>query len=138
MGRSGSNGGSGSIKRVPLFRVSTHESFDSPIDRRSDFYRQKAIESRPVIEQPQELFTIPTILTILRVLLVPVLVLLWFSSWKWASFLAAQVFMFASLTDCLDGFLARKVHKITTVLEFHFISAQFDDGVWSISGSSGR
>eukprot|EP00210_Caulerpa_lentillifera_P001743 g1673.t1 len=110
MGRSSKKGGSDAIKRVPLFRVSTQESLDSPIDRRSDFYRQKAIESGPVSPR---LFTLPTILTILRILLVPVLVVLWFNPWKWAPFLGAQVFMFASLTDCLDGFLARKLNLTT-------------------------
>jgi len=84
----------------------------SPIDRRSDYYRQAARVSSAG-QKPQQLFTIPTVLTLLRVFLVPVLVLLWFAEFDAASLLSTVVFIFASFTDCLDGYLARKL-KLTT------------------------
>ena len=94
-------------------RVCLQESFDSPIDRRSDYYRQRARcsdASEP--PQPQDLLTIPTVLTLLRVLLVPVLVSLWFATFDAAPVLCTTVFTFASLTDCLDGYLARRVRPV--------------------------
>ncbi|GMH32483.1 hypothetical protein BSKO_00317 [Bryopsis sp. KO-2023] len=104
----------GSIKRVPLFRVGTQESFDSPIDRRSDYYRRQArYEHQPLKPRPQPLLTIPTILTLLRVALVPFLVGLWFTKFDWASSLCTTVFVVASLTDWLDGYLARKLQLAT-------------------------
>ena len=57
--------------------VPAQESLDSPIDRRSDYYRQRAREQRPpgaAVQQaplePQPLLTVPNALTFLRVLLV--------------------------------------------------------------------
>lgn len=55
------------------------------------------------------MLTIPTLLTLFRVALVPVLVLLWFVQANWASLVCSVVFVGASITDWLDGYLARKV-----------------------------
>lgn len=54
--------------------------------------------------------TIPTWLTLLRILLIPVLVLAFYLPYKWTNFAAAAVFGFASLTDWLDGWVARRYH----------------------------
>lgn len=91
------------------------ESLDSPIDRRSDYYRQRAREERPsgVLQQKssqaQPLLTAPNALTFLRVLLVPVLVVLWFHPHQLAPLLAAITFIVAAITDWTDGYLARRV-----------------------------
>ena len=89
------------------------ESFDSPIDRRSDYYRQRAREEEPPGEPPdaelQPLLTAPNVLTLLRIGLVPVVVALWFSPHRLAPLAAAAVFIAAALTDWADGVLARKV-----------------------------
>lgn len=50
---------------------------------------------------------IPNFLTILRVLLIPVIVVAFYLDGKISSILAAAIFVFASITDYLDGFLAR-------------------------------
>ena len=88
------------------------ESFDSPIDRRSDYYRQRA-RGEPPGEPPdaelQPLLTAPNVLTLLRIALVPVVVALWFSPHRLAPLAAAAVFIAAALTDWADGVLARKV-----------------------------
>ena len=55
-------------------------------------------------------WTIPNVLTIIRIILIPVFVVLFFRSHKMA---ALCVFCAASLTDMLDGYLARKLNQIT-------------------------
>ena len=55
-------------------------------------------------------WTIPNVLTIIRMLLIPVFVVLFFKDYKMA---ALAVFCAASLTDMLDGYLARKLNQIT-------------------------
>ena len=55
-------------------------------------------------------WTIPNMLTILRMILIPVFVVLFFRGHKMA---ALGVFCAASLTDMLDGYLARKLNQIT-------------------------
>ena len=52
--------------------------------------------------------TVPTMLTLLRIVLIPVLVLVFYLPWKWTNFAAALVFAFASVTDWLDGWIARR------------------------------
>mmetsp|Transcript_15788 Transcript_15788/g.34099 ORF Transcript_15788/g.34099 Transcript_15788/m.34099 type:complete len:267 (+) Transcript_15788:109-909(+) len=105
------------IKRIPLLLVSKEESIDSPLDRRSEAYRhiaQKIVTTKPVPPVRQPIMTIPNILTFFRLLLVPVLLLLWEIEWRYTPILCAVVFILASLTDWLDGMLARKL-KIATV-----------------------
>ena len=65
-------------------------------------------------EKIQKLFsnvwTIPNVLTIIRIILIPVFVVLFFKGEKIA---ALCVFCAASLTDMLDGYLARRLNQIT-------------------------
>ena len=51
---------------------------------------------------------LPNFLTILRVVLIPVLVLVWFIPSKYAGEISALVFLTAAATDWLDGWLARR------------------------------
>ena len=55
-------------------------------------------------------WTVPNVLTMLRLVLIPVFVVLFFSGRPVASLI---VFISASLTDMLDGFLARRLNQIT-------------------------
>ena len=55
-------------------------------------------------------WTIPNVLTIIRMILIPVFAVLFFRGHKMA---ALAVFCAASLTDMLDGYLARKLNQIT-------------------------
>ncbi len=52
---------------------------------------------------------IPNRLTLLRILLVPVIVVVFYLPMSWASQLSALVFALAALTDWLDGYLARRL-----------------------------
>lgn len=56
----------------------------------------------------------PNLLTVLRILLVPVLVVALLTGTDRGDLLAAVVFAAASLTDAVDGWLARRSNLITT------------------------
>jgi CDP-diacylglycerol---glycerol-3-phosphate 3-phosphatidyltransferase len=57
---------------------------------------------------------VPNVLTLLRILLVPVLVVALLDKTSDGDVLAAIVFALASLTDAIDGYLARARNAITT------------------------
>ena len=59
--------------------------------------------------------TIPTALTLLRILLIPVLVLVFYLPYGWTNFLSAAVFGLAALTDWLDGWAARAYGEQTAL-----------------------
>jgi CDP-diacylglycerol--glycerol-3-phosphate 3-phosphatidyltransferase len=52
--------------------------------------------------------TLPTWLTLLRILMIPVLVLVFYLPYKWTNFASAAIFGLAALTDWLDGWIARR------------------------------
>ncbi|ALO46458.1 CDP-diacylglycerol--glycerol-3-phosphate 3-phosphatidyltransferase [Pseudohongiella spirulinae] len=49
--------------------------------------------------------------TISRVLLVPLIVVVYYSGFAWSQLAAAALFTVASITDWLDGYLARKLNQ---------------------------
>ena len=57
---------------------------------------------------------VPNVLTLLRILLVPVLVVALLDKTSDGDVLAAFVFALASLTDAIDGYIARSRNAITT------------------------
>lgn len=52
--------------------------------------------------------TLPTILTLFRIVLVPVLVAVFYWQHPWSNILACAVFVLGALTDWLDGWIARR------------------------------
>jgi CDP-diacylglycerol--glycerol-3-phosphate 3-phosphatidyltransferase len=58
-------------------------------------------------------FTIPNALTLLRILLVPVLVVVFYLPFKSHLLVAAGIFGFAAVTDWFDGYLARRLGQMT-------------------------
>lgn len=56
----------------------------------------------------------PNKLTILRVILIPIFMALYLSDRAWSVFAGLIVYIAASLTDQLDGYLARKNNQVTT------------------------
>ena len=56
---------------------------------------------------------LPTYLTLLRIVLIPVLAALFYLPWQGAHVACALVFMVAGFTDWLDGYLARKLGLTT-------------------------
>mmetsp|Transcript_25629 Transcript_25629/g.64670 ORF Transcript_25629/g.64670 Transcript_25629/m.64670 type:complete len:267 (+) Transcript_25629:287-1087(+) len=102
----------GGTQRIPLIGVGSEEDFTQGLDRRSDYYRHKAwaaVQSR----EPEPLFTLPTVLTLLRLVLVPVFIYLWLDDGRLSPLLSAITFTAASITDWLDGYLARKLGLAT-------------------------
>ena len=57
---------------------------------------------------------LPNLLTVVRIMLVPVLVVALLGNTPAGDVLAAMVFALASLTDFVDGYLARARHSVTT------------------------
>ena len=64
------------------------------------------------------LLNLPNLLTLGRVAAIPVLVVLLFSGSREAGFWAAAIFSAASVTDWLDGWLARKWGVVTVLGKF--------------------
>ena len=56
----------------------------------------------------------PTKLTLLRILLIPFIILFNYMDEPWYSWASLAVFLLASITDWLDGYLARKHNLVTT------------------------
>lgn len=59
------------------------------------------------------MWTIPNIITLIRVILIPIFVFVYFLDWKWAHEASAFIFWFAAITDWFDGYLARKLQQST-------------------------
>ena len=54
---------------------------------------------------------IPNTLTLLRILLIPVFIAVFYLPQPWAPALATFIFWFAAITDWFDGYLARKLQQ---------------------------
>jgi len=54
---------------------------------------------------------VPNILTLLRIVAIPVFVVLFYIPWEGSHFWATFVFCTAAITDWLDGYLARKLQQ---------------------------
>lgn len=52
--------------------------------------------------------TIPTVLTLFRIVLIPVLVAVFYLPQSWSNFVCAFVFALGAVTDWLDGWIARR------------------------------
>lgn len=59
------------------------------------------------------IWTVPNILTLLRIVMIPVLVLVFYLSGQWHYQLSAVIFGLAALTDMLDGYLARRLKQMS-------------------------
>ena len=67
----------------------------------------------------KSLWNIPNILTLMRVLLIPVLVLLaYLPAFPWQHWVTAGVFVLAAVTDWFDGYLARALNQTSAFGRF--------------------
>jgi len=57
---------------------------------------------------------LPNLLTLFRILLVPILVIVFYLPYQWSFYAAALIFILASITDFFDGYLARKLEQQTS------------------------
>lgn len=55
--------------------------------------------------------TLPTILTLLRIVLIPVFIALFYLQAEWANVACTAVFALAAITDWFDGWLARRLQQ---------------------------
>ncbi|MEA2571007.1 MAG: CDP-diacylglycerol---glycerol-3-phosphate 3-phosphatidyltransferase [Acidobacteriota bacterium] len=70
------------------------------------------------VEEPQEDFSyeiwnLPNSLTLLRIFLVPFLVVVLLTKFSGSEFVGLGIFLFAAITDFLDGYFARRFNKMT-------------------------
>ena len=59
------------------------------------------------------MWNLPNILTLLRILCIPLLVVVYFLPWEWRHPASAAIFGVAAVTDWFDGYLARKLNQMT-------------------------
>jgi len=59
------------------------------------------------------IFNIPNILTICRLFFIPFLVIFILFDSSWSNIVSAVIFIVASITDYIDGLIARKMDQIT-------------------------
>lgn len=57
------------------------------------------------------LWNTPNLLTLLRILLIPVFIVAYYLTYSWGALLAMGLFILAALTDWLDGYLARRLNQ---------------------------
>lgn len=84
--------------------------------KKEDKARRKANRKPSVLVQ--EFWNLPNILTLGRILLIPLFVWLLYAADPFSSLMAAVVFAVASITDVVDGYLARRWNLITVVGKF--------------------
>jgi CDP-diacylglycerol--glycerol-3-phosphate 3-phosphatidyltransferase len=68
--------------------------------------------------QPNQILNLPNILTMMRIAAIPLLAALLMSPSRNAGFWAAALFSAASITDWLDGYLARRMGIVTVFGKF--------------------
>lgn len=59
------------------------------------------------------LTSLPNLLTLMRIVLIPIFIIVFYLPFDWARGLAATIFALASFTDWLDGYLARKLRQMS-------------------------
>lgn len=57
-------------------------------------------------------------ITILRVLMIPIFMIILLSDLPWNNYIAAVIFIIASLTDMIDGYIARSKNQVTSFGKF--------------------
>ncbi len=73
------------------------------------------LDAPPLEETTLRIFNVPNLLSISRILAVPVFIILMLEPSPVRAFIAAIVFSLASATDWLDGHLARKWGQVTKI-----------------------
>ncbi len=58
---------------------------------------------------------VPNLLTITRILAIPVLIIVLLSKFKGSELIGTAIFLLAALTDMLDGMWARRKNQVTTI-----------------------
>ncbi|MCB1925567.1 MAG: CDP-diacylglycerol--glycerol-3-phosphate 3-phosphatidyltransferase [Gammaproteobacteria bacterium] len=64
------------------------------------------------------MYNLPNLLTLLRIVLIPVFVLVFYLPLSWAREAATMIFILAAVTDWLDGYLARRMQLVSALGAF--------------------
>ncbi len=59
------------------------------------------------------MWTLPNILTLFRIALIPIIIAVFYMPWEWHHIASAAIFAVAAGTDWLDGYLARRLNQFT-------------------------
>lgn len=81
-------------------------------------YLKKAFDRLPITQEKKRVFNLPNAITMLRIGIIPVLFFLLLSPDSTGSLVIAGIFVIASLTDLLDGYIARRYQIVTTMGKF--------------------
>ncbi|MEA3486570.1 MAG: CDP-diacylglycerol--glycerol-3-phosphate 3-phosphatidyltransferase, partial [Thermodesulfobacteriota bacterium] len=81
-------------------------------------FLKKTFDKMTTSEGGSEIFNLPNCITLLRLAVIPVLFLLLLSPGRILSMVIAVLFIIASITDLVDGYVARKYNIMTTVGKF--------------------
>ena len=65
-----------------------------------------------------QIYSLPNLLTISRIAVIPLLVVLMLLNYAWASWAALGLYTYACVTDFLDGYLARKMNIVSNIGKF--------------------
>lgn len=83
--------------------------------RKKDGAPRRRYRPKPPTDFRKEMTTIPNILTYIRMLMLPLILLVLDRDNRWSSFLAGCFFSFACFTDFFDGYFARKFNQVTVL-----------------------
>ena len=81
-------------------------------------FLKKSFGKLTTSEDGNEIFNLPNCITLLRLAVIPVLFLLLLSPGRILSMIIAVLFIIASITDLIDGYVARKYNIVTTMGKF--------------------
>lgn len=81
-------------------------------------YLKRAFDRLPIAQERKKVLNLPNAVTMLRIGVIPVFFLLLLSPGPTESLVIAGIFVVASLTDLLDGYIARKYQIVTTMGKF--------------------
>jgi CDP-diacylglycerol--glycerol-3-phosphate 3-phosphatidyltransferase len=92
------------------------------VDKARRHLKREERRRRRMMREPsvllQEFWNLPNMLTLARILMIPVFIWLTYEADPLHSFLAAAVYTLAAITDVVDGYLARRWNQITVVGKF--------------------
>ncbi|MDO9516407.1 MAG: CDP-diacylglycerol--glycerol-3-phosphate 3-phosphatidyltransferase [Syntrophales bacterium] len=81
-------------------------------------FLKNSFEKMTASKGKSEVFNLPNSITLLRLAVIPVLFLLLLSPGRILSMVIAVLFIIASITDLIDGYVARKYNIVTTMGKF--------------------
>jgi CDP-diacylglycerol--glycerol-3-phosphate 3-phosphatidyltransferase len=81
-------------------------------------FLKRSFDSLPIGSKRKDIFNFPNCITLLRISVIPVLFLILLSPGRILSLVIAVLFIFAALTDLLDGYIARRYGIVTSIGKF--------------------